>query len=292
MRLQLFVVADLVECLFSERERRGGVVAVVADTSEEQQRLGAQWSGGSRCDSLFQIARGLVEVSGLERELARMDRSMDPLFDVVGRGQLASEIDQARRGVGRASSARLSGRGRERSGDIFVRPIRSEGEVPRLFLLVDRDRREPAVRVSAFGSGRHRILHGREERMRRSDPPPARLDHTLVEGGLDVSVRIRPPDRLCDHGCGRLRRGRREQEHVPDRIGEPGEPVGDQIDQRRRHRQRTCGLPVDPLAKRSLAPAPRRGRDSPRPFHGSRGGPNEAGASRAPRSAGRGSPPA
>ena len=148
---------------------------------------------------------------------------MDPLLGVVGRGQLASQIRQLGRGVRGAPAARLPGRRLELSGDTLVRPLRGEREVSRPLLLVDHHRREPPVSLPPLVPGRHRVLNGREQRVGRPDAPGARLDHTVVEGSFDVVFGIRASDRLRDQRSGGLRRGRRDQEHVPDRIGEPGQ---------------------------------------------------------------------
>ena len=108
---------------------------------------------------------------------------------------------------------------------------------------------EPPMNLPPLVPRRHRVLNGREQRVGRPDASGARLDHTVVESSLDVLFGIRASDRLRDQRSGGLRRGRRDQEHVPDRIGQPGQPIGDQVDERRRHRKRAAGVSVDPPPK-------------------------------------------
>src|SRR5204863_3249163 len=85
VRLQLLVVAALLEGLLGDRERRASIVAVVANAGEVQQRLGALRTRGRRRDGLFQIRRGFAELPRLERELASVDRPVDPLLGEIGR---------------------------------------------------------------------------------------------------------------------------------------------------------------------------------------------------------------
>ena len=241
VRLQLLVITYLLEGLLGERERRASVMAVIPDPGQEQQRLGAERTRGRRCDCFFQTCRRLAEFASLERELAGMDRPMDPRFGVVGGGQLASEIRQLGRSVRGAPAARMLRRSLEFGGDTLVRPLCGKRKVSRPLLLVDDHRREPPVSLPPLVAGRHRVLNRREQRVGRPDAPGAVLDHSVVEGSFDVVVGVCACDRLRNQRSRGLRRGRGDQEHVPDRIREPRQPVGDQVDERRRHRERGAG---------------------------------------------------
>jgi len=194
----------------------------------------ARWKPGD--DVLEQNARP-IGVARLEVALGGLGRP-PPACGVGGGRQPTRPLPELGRALRGAARPGPPGSLLQRCRDLRIGIGRGEGEVPGAFVGIVDDLRQPGVERAPRRRRRLGIDDRSEERVREPDPLARHLDDSR---GLRLLKRGRPAlatCRLLNELDRRAREGRDHERDLARLSRKAGEPLPEQLMQRRRHRQR------------------------------------------------------
>ena len=142
------IVAGLVECPL-ERFPNAAFEVHPAHRGEAEQDLGPPGTGRRGRDGLLEQGDRTWGVAGVEVILRSVHAAPTDPFVVVERGELPGELRQSGGGVGRSSTARVTGRLLERRRHVGVGTGGRQREVARAFLVVGNHLRQAAVEAAS-----------------------------------------------------------------------------------------------------------------------------------------------
>ena len=161
---------------------------------------------------------------------------------VFGGRQLGGDLGQLCSGRRCPASDGAAHGGIERGGDVRIRSLGGEREVPRPLLVVGDDRGEEPVSGAAPPGRRVVVADGGEQRMGETHARVLDLEHP---GARSPFERVRDPLAVavgrCQHGHGRPRECRRGEEHLARLSRETVEALADELPQRGGNPERVTG---------------------------------------------------
>jgi hypothetical protein len=253
-RAEQVVVACLPQGPTEEVEADPRVLALEPDLAQAPQQLGPARAGRRLLEPFLEELHRAPRGAGGVLQLGRDEPAGVSLLGKLGRRQEERLLGELGRDHDRAARFRMLGRRLQSSGDLGIRPLRREREMPRPLLRVDHGGGQQAMNGVSRARRRGSEVDRGEQRMREADLLAVKLDHAGSDRSIEVTLYpFGGTDRALDSRDRRPRQRRREAERLARRTGKLREPPMNELAQTRRHGKR--------LARGRLGLGPLQGAD-------------------------------